>query len=183
MLMQELFSKGIMTMGPSRIDPERQVGIFNPEAVAGMPALRTQEMEKFLWLVGEWNYENVVPSTPYSPAYGDIGSMKYALSADKNWFCSVLLDGRESPQITYDPFSTQWIYVLIRASYGVLRSSEGWRGNQIVFSGQMTMVGINCDWRMTWTRQSSDQFFFVNEERNEDGSWAYIDEWRFRRKG
>src|SRR5580692_10050690 len=83
--------------------------------------------------------------------------------ADKNWFCSVSLDGRESPQITYDPFSTQWIYVLIRASYGVLRSSEGWRGNQIVFSGQMTMVGINCDWRMTWTRQSSDQFFFVNE--------------------
>jgi len=23
---------------------------------------------------------------------------------------------------------------------------------------------------------------FINEERNEDGSWAYIDQWRFERK-
>ncbi len=70
MLIQELFSKGIMKMGPSPVDPQRQVGVFNPEAIAGLPALRTQEMEKFLWLVGEWNYENAVPPTPSSPAYG-----------------------------------------------------------------------------------------------------------------
>ena len=129
-------------------------------------------MEKFLWLEGEWNYENVVPPTPFSPAYGDIGSAKYALSDDRNWLYSVSPDGRQSPQITFDPLSKQWIYILMRGSYGVLRSAEGWHGDQISFSGEMTMVGINCDWRMTWTRQSSDRFFFVNEERNEDGSWA-----------
>ncbi len=179
MLIQELFSKGIMKMGPSPVDPQRQVGVFNPEAIAGLPALRTQEMEKFLWLVGEWNYKNAVPPTPSSPAYGDIGTAKYALSEDRNWLCSVSPDGRQSPQITFDPLSQQWIYVLTRGSYGVLRSAEGWCGDQISFSGKMTMVGINCDWRLTWTRQSSDRFFFVNEERNEDGSWAYIDEWRF----
>ncbi|MGA8673177.1 MAG: hypothetical protein WB679_25105, partial [Terracidiphilus sp.] len=110
-----------------------------------------------------------------------IGTAKYALSEDRNWLCSVSPDGRQSPQITFDPLSQQWIYVLTRGSYGVLRSAEGWCGDQISFSGKMTMVGINCDWRMTWTRQSSDRFFFVNEERNEDGSWAYIDEWRFQR--
>ena len=42
----------------------------------------------------------------------------------------------------------------------------------------MTMIGENCQWRMTWTRNGSDQFSFINEERDEDGSWAYIDQWR-----
>jgi len=50
----------------------------------------------------------------------------------------------------------------------------------------MTMLGINCDWRMIWTRRRTDDFGFVNEERIDDGSgpysWAYIDEWRFRHK-
>jgi hypothetical protein len=42
----------------------------------------------------------------------------------------------------------------------------------------MTMIGINCEWRMTWTKQGVDQFAFVHEERDDDGSWAHIDEWR-----
>ena len=46
----------------------------------------------------------------------------------------------------------------------------------------MTMIGINCDWRMAWTKKSNDEFGFVNEERKSDGSWSYIDEWRFKRK-
>jgi hypothetical protein len=36
------------------------------------------------------------------------------------------------------------------------------------------MIGLTCDWRMTWTNFHADEFGFVNEERNEDGSWAYI---------
>jgi hypothetical protein len=75
-----------------------------------------------------------------------------------------------------------WIYALLRGSYGILRSREGWTGCQIVFTGLMTMIGINCEWRMTWTKESDDQFAFINEECNDDGSWAYIDEWRFKRK-
>jgi hypothetical protein len=46
----------------------------------------------------------------------------------------------------------------------------------------MTMIGIDCEWRMTWTRQREDAFGFVNEERAADGSWRYIDEWRYLRK-
>jgi hypothetical protein len=38
MLMQELFSRGIMKMGASRNDPSRQVGVFNREFVAKLPA-------------------------------------------------------------------------------------------------------------------------------------------------
>jgi hypothetical protein len=91
-------------------------------------------------------------------------------------------DGRENRQITFDPFSRQWIFLLAKGSYGILHSSQGWVGDQIVFTGVMTMVGVNCDWRMTWTKHGDDQFGLVNEERDEQGSWAYIDEWRFQRK-
>jgi hypothetical protein len=70
----------------------------------------------------------------------------------------------------------------MRGSYGILRSAQGWIEDQIVFSGLMTMIGLNCEWRMTWSREESGQFSFINEERNEGGSWAYIDQWRFKRK-
>ena len=46
----------------------------------------------------------------------------------------------------------------------------------------MTMIGINTNWRINWTKTNDDQFAFVNEEQNQDGSWAYIDEWLFTRK-
>ena len=182
MLMERLFSSGIMQMGPSRIDPDRQVGVFNPDAVAGLPTARAAKMNKFAWIAGEWDHENIVPATRVSPAYSDVGASRFALCESGAWVCGVAPNGRETPQITYDPFSKQWIYVLLRGSYGLLRSIDGWTGNQIVFTGPMIMIGVECEWRMTWTSQSDDAFSFVNEEQAADGSWAYIDEWRFQRK-
>lgn len=182
MLMEKLFSSGIMKMGPSRVDPERQVGVFNPAAVARLPALRSAEMEKFRWIAGEWRYENAVPATPVSPSYGDIGTARFTVNEKSHWICMLAPDGDEIPQITFDPFSRQWIYLLTRGSYGMLRSDEGWKAASIAFTGLMTMIGINTEWRMTWTRQGPDRFRFVNEECTPDGSWAYIDEWRFQRQ-
>jgi len=181
-LIDELFARGVMTMGASRSDPARQVGVFHPDYVSALPALRAAEMEKFRWLAGEWNYENEVPAGRRSPAYTDVGCSKFSLCDKNNWICSVAPDGRQSPQITFDPFSRQWIYLLIEGSYGILRSADGWIADTVVFSGLMTMVGINCEWRMTWTKKGSDQFSFVNEEATRDGTWNYIDQWRFQRK-
>jgi hypothetical protein len=182
MLLEDLFSKGIMTMGPSRHDPSRQVGVFPPELISRLPARRAAEMQKFQWLAGAWSYENEVPATRASPAYTDVGVSRFAIGEKGNWICMVTADGREIPHITFDPLSSQWIYVLLQGSYGILRSPRGWTDDQIVFSGLMTMVGIDCEWRMTWTRMGDDRFRLVNEERNEDGLWSYIDEWRFQRK-
>jgi hypothetical protein len=182
MLIEELFSRGIMTMGASRTDPNRQVGTFNSDFVAGLPSLRATQMEQFRWLVGEWNHENHVPATRLSPAYIDIGSSKFSLGENNNWICLVAPNGREIPHITFEPFSSQWIYVLTQGSYGILRSPQGWTGNQITFSGLMTMIGINCEWQMVWTKTSDNEFNFINQEGNEDGTWSYIDEWRFHRK-
>jgi hypothetical protein len=64
----------------------------------------------------------------------------------------------------------------------MLRAPQGWADNRLMFTGLMTMIGIDCEWRMTWHKQSDDAFGFVNEERGPDGTWSYIDEWRFIRK-
>jgi hypothetical protein len=181
MLMERLFSNGIMQMGPSRVDPARQVGVFNPATLAGMPALRAAEMERIRWMAGEWDYENEVPETRISPAYTDIGSARFVFDEQTKWISILGPDGQVTPNITFDPFSNQWIYLLIKGSYGVLRS-PGWNEDTIVFTGLMTMIGINIDWRLSLTRRSSTMFALINEERAEDGSWAYIDQWRFVRK-
>lgn len=64
----------------------------------------------------------------------------------------------------------------------MLRSADGWHDGQIVFTGLMTMIGANLEWRMIWRRENDNHFSFTNEERAGDGSWVYIDEWRFRRR-
>lgn len=61
-LMEELFASGVMQMGPSRLDPARQVGVFNPSFVAGLPALRAAEMEKFRWLSTAMTLMDAIPS-------------------------------------------------------------------------------------------------------------------------
>ena len=182
MIIEELFSRGVMTMGASRVDPGRQVGVFRPEAISQLGAMRASELEKFHWLAGAWNHENRVPATRYSPAYTDVGSSRFSLCEKGGWICGIEPDGKEVRHITYDPFSRQWIYLLTRGAYAILRSPAGWDGNRIAFSGRMTMLGIDCDWRMTWTKKDDDVFGFVNEELLGDGSWAYVDEWQFTRK-
>jgi hypothetical protein len=181
MLIEELFARGIMTMGPSRNDPARRVGVFAPGVLASAMAARTAEIERLRWIAGVWRFENPVPATRSNPAYADVGTQKFAVSESDGWVYSIAPDGGRHPTLTVDPFSGRWIYVLLRGSFGVLRSREGWRGNQIAFSGTMTMVGVECEWRMTWTRTGDNRFQFVNEEKNLDGSWTYIDEWRFER--
>jgi hypothetical protein len=112
----------------------------------------------------------------------DVGTSKFSICEKGNWVCMVAPDGRETPHITFDPFSRQWIYLLMQGAYGLLRSPDGWQGDEIAFMGTMTMLGVNCNWRIRWKRDGPNQFGCVNEEQSADGSWAYIDEWRFTRK-
>jgi hypothetical protein len=52
-LMEELFGRGIMVMGPAKDDASRQTGTFNAELLKTFPALKAKEMEKMRWLEGE----------------------------------------------------------------------------------------------------------------------------------
>jgi len=179
--MEELFGRGIMVMGPAKNDPGRMTGTFNMELLAKFPALRAAEMEKMRWIEGEWNSVNRVPATSKNPAYEDVNTGTYRFCEKDSWICLVGKDGRERKYLTFDPFSGQWIYVLLEGGYGILRS-PGWSGNGIVFEGEMTMVGVNCVLRQTWKKKSDDEFMFVNEEKLAHGNWVYVDEWEMKRK-
>jgi hypothetical protein len=182
MLMEELFSRGTMTMSPSRTDPTKQVGSFPPELLKSLPALRAAEMQKFSWLAGEWNYENRVPATRHNPAYTDSGVGRFALGENGAWICRVAPDGALVRHITFDPFSKMWFYLIAQGAYCLLRSRDGWQDNTIEFTGPMTMLGLDRDWRLRWTKHSNDSFSLVNEELSSEGEWLYIDEWHFTRK-
>ena len=181
MLMEELFRRGIMVMGPSRDDPNRDAGIFNIESIKQFPALRLSELQKFKWIAGDWITANSVPATSRSPAYIDSGTCAYKLCEKDAWICLVDRSGRERPHITFDPFSKQWIYLLAEGAYGVMRSA-GWTENKIVFTGHITMIGVDCEMRQTWSKTSDDEFSFINEELLPDGTWGHVDEWRMTRK-
>ena len=79
MLIAELFRNGTMAMGPSRHDPNRSVGVFGPGILTAAAESRAKAMESFRWIEGEWDYENEVPSTPYSPHYVDTGWAGFVL--------------------------------------------------------------------------------------------------------
>ena len=179
MIIEELFRKGIMKMGPSRGDPHRLVGTFEPEFVSKLPALRTAELETMRWIAGDWSSVNSVPASSAHPAYQDQGKGSFRFCENDGWICLVR-GGKEKPHITFDPFSRQWMYVLTEGAYGILRS-PGWRGNQLIFTGHMTMIGVDCEWRLTLTKSSGDEFHYRNEEQLPDGRWVYMDEWKFTR--
>jgi hypothetical protein len=180
-LFDQLFGRGIMVMGPHRNDPERHVGVFNRELLATFPAIRAAEMEKFQWIAGQWLVSNKVPAGKNHPAYTDVNTYTYSVCEKGNWICITGADGREKPHITFDPFSRQWIYVLTEGAYGILQS-PGWTGNQIVFTGHMTMIGVECEMRQTWIKKNADEIRIVNEEIMPDGQWVYVDEFDYQRK-
>jgi hypothetical protein len=175
-----MFAGGVVRMGPSRHDPARQVATFDPSAIAALAAARDRELHAFLWILGNWHFENAVPAGRLNPAYTDIGTARYVRSEDGAWIALALPNGRPVPLLTFDAWSRQWIYVLTNGAYGLLRS-PGWAGNTMTFTGTMTMVGVTCDWRMRWTKDGDDAFAFVNEEQVA-GRWRYIDEWRHTRQ-
>jgi hypothetical protein len=167
-VIEAMFESKVVRMGPSRHDPSRQVATFDPAGARALAAAREIELQTFRWLIGDWRYENPVPATRVSPAYCDVGVARFVPSADGAWICMATPDGRSLPLLTFDAWSRQWIYALTNGAFAILRS-PGWKGDQITFTGTMTMVGVTCEWRMTWSRHGSDEFGFTNEERTADG--------------
>ena len=55
-------------------------------------------------------------------------------------------------------------------------------GPSPVFTGHITMIGVDCEWRLTWTKTNDDRFAYRNEELLAGGHWGFVDEWEFQRK-
>jgi hypothetical protein len=175
LLFEQLFARGFMVY-----DPEKQAGVFNREMIAEFPASRKEKIEEFRWLIGNWDATNRVRETPTTPAYRDTQLYTYNFCDDDTRICIQGSGGKERPHLTFDPFSARWMMTFIDNVYGVLQS-EGWDGDVIVFTGHLTMLGVDCELRQTITQQGHDAFHVLNEEKL-DGRWVMADEFDFRRK-
>lgn len=177
LIFEQLVGRGVMVF-----DPERKVLTFNREVVGTFPAIRKAKMEEFQWLVGEWSAENRVGATPTTPAYTDTYFYTYELSDDDTRISITGPGGKPRPYLTFDPFSSRWMMTFIDGLYGALQS-EGWQGNSIVFTGPLTMLGVDCEIRQTVTKYSGDRFHILNEEKLPDSTWGIVDEFECRRAG
>lgn len=175
-LFEQLFSRGFMVF-----DAERKRAMVNPEVAAGFAAGRKEKMKEFRWLIGNWEALNRVSATPTTPAYTDTYHYTYNLCDEDTRICITGPSGKQRPHLTFDPFSARWMMTFVESVYGVLQA-EGWEGNRIVFTGQLTMLGIDCELRHTIVRRSHDDFYALNEEKQPDGTWAVVDDFQFRRK-
>ena len=176
LLFEQLFARGFMTY-----DPEKQAGVFNREMIAEFPGSRKEKIEEFRWMIGNWDAINRVRATPTTPAYTDTYQYTYNFCDDDTRICIQGPGGKERPHLTFDPFSSRWMMTFIDNVYGVLQS-EGWNGETIVFTGRLTMLGVDCELRQTITRQGHDAFHALNEERLSDGQWVVVDDFDFRRR-
>jgi hypothetical protein len=176
LIFEQLVGRGFMVF-----DPERNVLTFNREVVGKFPAIRRAKMEEFKWLVGEWAAENRVRATPTTPAYTDTYFYTYQLSDDAARILIIGPGGKPRPYLTFDPFSHRWMMTFTDGLYGVLQS-EGWQGDSMVFTGPLTMLGVDCEIRQTMAKRSADEFHTLNEEKLPDGRWQVTDEYYCRRK-
>lgn len=176
LIFEQLVSRGLMAL-----DPKRNVLAFNLSALARFPAIRQQRIAEFKWLIGDWAFENHVRATPTTPAYTDTYYYTYALADDGARYTVSGHGAKARPYLTFDPFSNRWMMTFTEGLFGVLQSN-GWDGDSIVFSGPLTMLGIDCELRQTITKKGPDEFHILNEEKLADGSWREADEFFCRRK-
>jgi hypothetical protein len=176
LIFEQLVSRGLMVF-----DPNRKVLTFNLSALARFPAIRQQRIDEFKWMIGDWAFENHVRATPTTPSYTDTYYYTYELADNGTRFTVSGHGAKARPYLTFDPFSNRWMMTFTEGLFGVLQSN-GWEGDTIVFSGPLTMLGIDCELRQTITKKSPDEFHILNEEKLPDGSWRETDEFFCRRK-
>jgi hypothetical protein len=175
-IFEQLVGRGLMVF-----DPNRKVLTFNLAVLAKFPAIRQQRIDEFKWLIGDWAFENHVRATPTTPAYIDTYYYTYELTDDGSRYTVSGHGAKARPYLTFDPFSSRWMMTFTEGLFGVLQSN-GWNADSIVFTGLLTMLGIDCELRQTLTRKSPDEFHILNEEKLPDGTWRETDEFFCRRK-
>jgi len=175
-----MFEK-IVRQGFLVLDPARKVLTLNREVLSKFPVMRKAKMAEFFWLPGKWTALNRVRATPTTPAYEDTYHYTYELRDDGARMYLAEPDGKFRPYLTWDPFSERWMMTLIEGAFGVLQS-PGWSGDSIVFTGNVTMLGANCEIRHTITKITDADLYAVNEEKLPNGEWIMVDEFIWRRE-
>ena len=148
--------------------------------VSGFVAKRKEKMLSFAWMAGTWSTVNTVRATSTTSAYEDTYEYTYEMEEDGARLIAVRTGGKKFPYLTFDAFRGRWMMTFTEVIYGVLQAKE-WVQSQIVFTGPLTMLGVDCELRQTLTKRSENDFHILNEERLPDNTWSMVDELMFTR--
>ena len=72
--------------------------------------------------------------------------------------------------------------MMITESVDGVLPSKGWQRDSMVFTGCLTISGVEREIRQTISKRSADEFYTLNEEKIKERTWVVTDEFRFRSK-
>jgi hypothetical protein len=143
LIFEQFVGRGFMAL-----DPVRKVLVFNRDVVGKFPAIRKAKMDEFGRLVGEWSAMNKVRATPSPPAYTDTYFYPYQLCEADSRISITGPGGMARPYLAFDPLRERWMMTFTESMYGMLQS-KGWQRDSIVFTGCLTILGVDCEIRQT----------------------------------
>lgn len=154
-------------------------------ALAKMLGTQPKQMRDVAWLVGTWDVvAEVQAAAKATPP--ERGTSIVAFSLGGTW-----LEIRDTyPSGTQDlgflsfsPVTRRWTSIgLDSLGNAVTTSGEGWRGNRLVVSGDVTIVGVRTTLRQTIVKQGDRAYMVTNEERRADGRWQLLDTYRYAKR-
>jgi hypothetical protein len=147
---------------------------------AARAAQPSAERELFAFLEGEWEWELQIPATAVTPRREARGHIRFQRTG---YGISAMRPGGDPiPFLIYDPFSEMWILVMAEpTAYGIL-AGLGLRNGRVLFTGEMTLMGVTMRLRQTWIVESDSQIRLLSDEHI-DGGWERVDEGSWRRLG
>jgi hypothetical protein len=85
--------------------------------------------------------------------------------------------------LSFNPATKEWVAVGIdRTGNAITSKGARWENNRLVLlAGEVQIVGERVVLRQTLTKVSEREYRILNEEQLDDGAWARIDEYVYRK--
>jgi hypothetical protein len=136
------------------------------------------ELSTFGWMTGTWSARNVREIPEAKTHDLTVNTYVFAFTMKNRWIFGADGKAKDEFYITFDPIARQYVLVRLEAdpSYGIWVSSQGWRGNGIVFTSEVSYAyGQPYRRRVTIDHVNGRTFTIFDEEQLPDGSWSADD--------
>ena len=126
------------------------------------------EMANVKYFAGSWTCSGDAPASPFGPAHKTQTSLNLKSDLDGFWIAGTLAEAKTASNripvkgmfhLGYDPGSKQYVVVWLD-NFGSWSTemSPGWRGNDISFVGDQTLMGKKAVARDTFVKKGENEF-------------------------
>lgn len=151
------------------------------------------EMSQLSYLVGTWNCAGKTFATPMGPEHATEGvahaqmaldGFRLVIHYDEAKTAASAMPYHVLQVIGYDSAQKAFDSVCFDSVGGsCTQTSQGWKGNALVFEGTGLMMGQKSGARDTFTKVSETEMTHKGEGQGADGKWMAMDEETCKRAG